>query len=466
MTDEPKALVSKYDRDEIARVLFQQRQTDHDWEDSQDADPDSDAGTLRSICFDDADAVIAALLADQALSTHSTPSQPVGERAGLVEHLRPEVLAFARLMERELRANDHKPGWKNDRIGQLAPRVVQEADELLRAVRRLEERWGEHLCGGPDRGSVRMSDADMRQSVVEEAADVANMAMMVADVLGALPALATPVSAPVGEGRHSFKVGDRPDTIAACHAMLSAVEFLYRDAQQQYATLKLLTTPTTAPVGEPAKLLENLRSFEAAIRSEVAADREEGHNAAADMRERRADELAATIAYIEALSAPVGEEAVERELREKARGPVPDDVPEPMRERYVEMQLRHTEDEIRMCREHFGGDWLKRVAGLLHMAGVMAPPEGSYHHMCLVNSRALGVLASISSTNGLREALSTILSIIAEMVEIAVADEDSEIAEEWPIDNRAQVDRWQSQIAASLAALSPFNGLTEGSGDA
>lgn len=47
------------DRDDIARVLFDQRQTQHDFDDAEDADPESDAGTLRSICFDDADAVLA-----------------------------------------------------------------------------------------------------------------------------------------------------------------------------------------------------------------------------------------------------------------------------------------------------------------------------------------------------------------------------------------------------------------------
>jgi hypothetical protein len=49
------------DEETIARVLFDQRQTKHDFDEAADADPESDAGTLRSICFDDARAVIAAL---------------------------------------------------------------------------------------------------------------------------------------------------------------------------------------------------------------------------------------------------------------------------------------------------------------------------------------------------------------------------------------------------------------------
>jgi hypothetical protein len=48
-------------REVIARVLFSQRQTPHDFDDAADADPESDAGTLYSIVWDDADAVVASL---------------------------------------------------------------------------------------------------------------------------------------------------------------------------------------------------------------------------------------------------------------------------------------------------------------------------------------------------------------------------------------------------------------------
>ena len=49
------------DRETIARTLFNQRQTTHDFDDAAEADPEGDAGTLYSIVCDDADAVIAAL---------------------------------------------------------------------------------------------------------------------------------------------------------------------------------------------------------------------------------------------------------------------------------------------------------------------------------------------------------------------------------------------------------------------
>ncbi|TGV15782.1 hypothetical protein EN816_00590 [Mesorhizobium sp. M8A.F.Ca.ET.173.01.1.1] len=56
----PAKGVSEASREDIARVLFEQRQTPFDWDDGADQ-PESDAGTLRSICLDDADAVLAAL---------------------------------------------------------------------------------------------------------------------------------------------------------------------------------------------------------------------------------------------------------------------------------------------------------------------------------------------------------------------------------------------------------------------
>jgi NTP pyrophosphatase (non-canonical NTP hydrolase) len=73
---------------------------------------------------------------------------------------RPEVEWFADAMEAALRANDHKPGWKNDDPWALQARLFEEAKELQRAVR---EREG-------------------AEKILKEAADVANFAMMVADV--------------------------------------------------------------------------------------------------------------------------------------------------------------------------------------------------------------------------------------------------------------------------------------------
>lgn len=64
------------DRETIARTLFNQRQTTHDFDDAAEADPEGDAGTLYSIVCDDADAVIA------ALTDSGTAATIGGERHG------------------------------------------------------------------------------------------------------------------------------------------------------------------------------------------------------------------------------------------------------------------------------------------------------------------------------------------------------------------------------------------------
>lgn len=95
---------------------------------------------------------------------------------------RPEVLAFALLMEAQLRANDHKPGWKDDRPLDLAWRVREEAMELFDIVLDARNRTAEQL-EAPGRHGLK----SIRERIGSEAADVANMAMMTADVSGALP---------------------------------------------------------------------------------------------------------------------------------------------------------------------------------------------------------------------------------------------------------------------------------------
>ena len=93
-------------------------------------------------------------------------------------YLRHEVLAFAVLMERQLRANDHKPGWKDDFASDLFERVLEEACELREAItiHGAQVSWGEM--------ALYLPQAVARVGL--EAADVANFAMMIADVCGAL----------------------------------------------------------------------------------------------------------------------------------------------------------------------------------------------------------------------------------------------------------------------------------------
>lgn len=89
---------------------------------------------------------------------------------------RTEVITFANLMEQQLRANDHKDGWKGDTSDALHQRLLEEAEELSEALA-----WRSALFG----------DADPER-IGREAADVANFAMMIADVCGALGTEARP----------------------------------------------------------------------------------------------------------------------------------------------------------------------------------------------------------------------------------------------------------------------------------
>ena len=81
--------------------------------------------------------------------------------------LRPEVAAFAQLMERNLRASDHKGGWDDMSNVELLSSIKDEYDELDRAAR---------VVGIQDR----------KAKITHEAADVANFAMMIADNCGGL----------------------------------------------------------------------------------------------------------------------------------------------------------------------------------------------------------------------------------------------------------------------------------------
>lgn len=149
-------------------------------------------------------------------------SYAAGRAAGLREaagkhlELRPQVATFARGMERKLRANDHKGGWENESAQYLLSRLCEEVSELLElydvdstepdkvgpreafaiavsytryaadALRRLK---------GTLPGRVRA-----KAGVESEAADVANFAMMIADVCGTI---APPAAEPRDEGEVS-----------------------------------------------------------------------------------------------------------------------------------------------------------------------------------------------------------------------------------------------------------------------
>lgn len=81
-----------------------------------------------------------------------------------LSHLRDPLAVFAVEMETQLRANDHKPGWKNDDPWTLLARLHQEAEEL----------------------GAAMEEGASPEEIAREAADIANFAMMIADVYGGL----------------------------------------------------------------------------------------------------------------------------------------------------------------------------------------------------------------------------------------------------------------------------------------
>jgi NTP pyrophosphatase (non-canonical NTP hydrolase) len=77
--------------------------------------------------------------------------------------VREEVKKFADAMEAELKENDYKGGWKNCDIAFLVDKLHEEVKELIDAI-----------CYGTP------------ENVLSEAADIGNIAMMIADIRNSL----------------------------------------------------------------------------------------------------------------------------------------------------------------------------------------------------------------------------------------------------------------------------------------
>jgi NTP pyrophosphatase (non-canonical NTP hydrolase) len=77
---------------------------------------------------------------------------------------RTSVNWFARNMELKLRENDYKGGWDKCEHSWLLSRLKQEVTELEKAL----------------------NQVDNQENVIREAADVANFALMIADLAGRL----------------------------------------------------------------------------------------------------------------------------------------------------------------------------------------------------------------------------------------------------------------------------------------
>lgn len=83
---------------------------------------------------------------------------------------------FVVLMRAKLRENEHKGDWDGCTTKWLLGRLHEETDELVIALSRIKL---ERL----ERGGVSSATAE---EVAREAADIANFAMMIADVVGGL----------------------------------------------------------------------------------------------------------------------------------------------------------------------------------------------------------------------------------------------------------------------------------------
>ena len=77
--------------------------------------------------------------------------------------LRTEVIKFANAMENKLKENDYKGGWKNCSAKYLVNKLDEEVGELMSAI-----------CD------------ETPHKILHEAADVGNIAMMIADIYDGL----------------------------------------------------------------------------------------------------------------------------------------------------------------------------------------------------------------------------------------------------------------------------------------
>lgn len=92
--------------------------------------------------------------------------------AGLTPRL--AVSLFALTMEQGLRKNDYKGGWLDCELEYLRDKLTEEKRELIQAVKKHEDNYY---------SANQSIDMSLMQRVIDEAADVANIAMMIADVV-------------------------------------------------------------------------------------------------------------------------------------------------------------------------------------------------------------------------------------------------------------------------------------------
>lgn len=114
--------------------------------------------------------------AEEALEAAQAEVRELRAELARVRELCPEVIAFAHLMQHKLNMNAHKDGegWGRDSSGKrgwksCSPQFLM--DKLYEEVLEL---------------TIAIHEGDSAKSIRQEAADVGNIAMMLADVCGAL----------------------------------------------------------------------------------------------------------------------------------------------------------------------------------------------------------------------------------------------------------------------------------------
>lgn len=86
-----------------------------------------------------------------------------------------KIAALGRVMAEKLGEHMDRRGWREEALGYLLRRLLEEAAELYELF--LGPLYNEKQHG--------LTGADWREAVLKEAADVANFAMMIADGVGA-----------------------------------------------------------------------------------------------------------------------------------------------------------------------------------------------------------------------------------------------------------------------------------------
>jgi NTP pyrophosphatase (non-canonical NTP hydrolase) len=86
---------------------------------------------------------------------------------------RQPVQDFALDMERMLQENDFKGGWQDEDLEDMIDKLAEEKKELVIATRNFE---ANHY-------SLNPPNEKLRQKVIDEAADVGNIAMMISDIV-------------------------------------------------------------------------------------------------------------------------------------------------------------------------------------------------------------------------------------------------------------------------------------------